>query len=199
MQYPGNHHRPGGFRQRRQLVHGLLRIDGNQQHLFGVFHQTALGNGLLHPLFRQINLPHPELLGNAPGLDGAENLNGQLLIFHLAQKRGADARGATLGHAHRAHGIKPQKPQRLQIHVRKPGISAGMGMNAAEAGKPVRIAIKMHFRQGDTGNGADGDFQHFPLPAEIHQHLPVDGFRKPYQQVQQPVRQKFVPGELRVV
>ena len=74
-----------------------------------------------------------------------------------------------------------------------------MGVDAAEAGQPVQVAAQVQLRQGDGADVADGDFQHLAVPAQVHQHLPVQKVRVAHQYVQQAVRQEGLAPELGVV
>ena len=129
----------------------------------------------------------PRLLGKAAGLDRPQNVDRQAAVFQFAQKRGADAGADAAVYADGAHGIEPQKPQRLNVHVRKRGVSAGMRVDAAEAGQPVEVAAQMHLGQADGGNGADSDLQNLAVAIQIDQHFAVQLIGKAHEQLQKPV------------
>ena len=199
LQHPGDDHRAGGLGQTRQLVQRILAVGGDQHGLFGLFDDAALGDGALYALFGHLDFVHPQLLGNAAGLDRAVEDDGQIVIFHLAQERRAHAGAAAVGHAHGAHGVEPKQPQRLKIHAGEPRVSARMGVNAAKARQPVEISAQVQLRQRDGADAAHGDLQHLAVAAEIDQHLAVDLVGEANQNVQETVGQILIPLKFRVV
>ena len=67
-----------------------------------------------------------------------------------------------------------------------------MGVNAAEAAQAIQIAAQMQLRQRNRADGADGDLQHAAVPAQVHQHLPVDQLGKAHQHMKQFLRQEQI-------
>ena len=187
LQVGGHHLRPGGVRQPRQFLQGLLALDAHEHRPLPVIRLLLL-RFPAHQAVAFLHLLHPGRVRRAVPADGLVHEDVLLLPQEGRLHEGGLALQAADGH----HGVVAEGAQGGQIHVAEPPVAIGMGVDAAHAAEPLGVAAQAVVPQLHVPIRAHADLHNLPVPGNVYGDLPVHGGGEAGQRLHQLPREKHV-------